>query len=194
MTDKQIFENEIKCIIRRNDGVCNGGSDCIKCDLLMDSEEILKCYNRAIQNIDLIDRQKEEFEILNIENETMTTQLRNAYEQIHKGKAEVERLTETLDGETTENMRHKHEIERLKNENERLKMDLAKCSIRLDNLYETADEIKSEAYKECLARVRNYIKTHCNAYGKPDFDYDTSIKILKFIDDLQKQRREDEGK
>lgn len=133
MTDKQIFENEIKCIIRRNEGVCNGGSDCIKCDLLMDSEEILKCYNRAIQNIDLIDRQKEE--------------------------------------------------------NEGLKIDLAKCSIRIDNLYETADEIKSEAYKECLARVKNYIKTHCNAYGKPDFDYDTSIKILNFIDDLQKQRK-----
>lgn len=64
MTDKQIFENEIKCIIRRNKCVCNGGSDCIKCDLLMDSEEIVKCYNRAIKNSDLINRQKAEIEIL----------------------------------------------------------------------------------------------------------------------------------
>ena len=38
--------------------------------------------------------------------------------------------------------------------------------------------------KECLAKVKNYIKTHCNPYGKPDFDYDTSIKILNFIDKL----------
>lgn len=59
MTDEQVFENEIKCIIRRNECVCNGGSDCIKCDLLMDSEEIVKCYNRAIKNINLINRQKE---------------------------------------------------------------------------------------------------------------------------------------
>ena len=62
MTDEQIFENEIKCIIRRNEGVCNGGSDCIKCDLLMDSEEIIKCYNRAIKNIKLNNRQKAEIE------------------------------------------------------------------------------------------------------------------------------------
>ena len=59
---------------------------------------------------------------------------------------------------------------------------------------------KSEAYKECLAKVKNYIKTHCNPYGKPDFDYDTSIKILNFIDNLVKemtdvevnQKKEDE--
>ena len=64
MTDKQIFENEIKCITRRNECVCNGGSDCVKCDLLMDSEEIMKCYNRAIKNINLINRQKAEIESL----------------------------------------------------------------------------------------------------------------------------------
>lgn len=46
---------------------------------------------------------------------------------------------------------------------------------------------KSEAVKECLAKVKNYIKTHCNPYGKPDFDYDTSIKILNFIDNLVKE-------
>lgn len=45
-------------------GVCNGGSDCIKCDLLMDSEEIIKCYNRAIKNIKLNNRQKAENESL----------------------------------------------------------------------------------------------------------------------------------
>ena len=48
-------------------------------------------------------------------------------------------------------------------------------------------ELKAEAYKECLAKVKNYIKTHCNPYGKPDFDYNTSIKILNFIDKLVKE-------
>ena len=38
-------------------------------------------------------------------------------------------------------------------ENESLKVDLAKCSIRLDNLYKTADEIKSEAIKEFAKRL-----------------------------------------
>ena len=49
---------------------------------------------------------------------------------------------------------------------------------------------KSEAIKECLAKVKNYIKTHCNPYGKPDFDYDTSIKILNFIDDIVEEMTE----
>lgn len=52
---------------------------------------------------------------------------------------------------------------------------------------------KSEAYKECLAKVKNYIKTHCNPYGKPDFDYDTSIKILNFIDNLVKEMVDDDN-
>lgn len=86
MTDKQIFENEIKCITRRNECVCNGGSDCVKCDLLMDSEEIVKCYNRAIKNIDLINHQKAEIERLRIESETVVAQLKGAYEQITKIK------------------------------------------------------------------------------------------------------------
>ena len=46
---------------------------------------------------------------------------------------------------------------------------------------------KSEAYKECLAKVKNYSKSHCNPYGKPDCDYDTSIKILNFIDSFAQE-------
>ena len=48
-------------------------------------------------------------------------------------------------------------------------------------------EIKAEAYKQCIEKVKNYIKTHCNPYGKPDFDYDTSIRILNFINNLAKE-------
>ena len=60
-----------------------------------------------------------------------------------------------------------------------------KCIKQL--LREDIKTAKSEAYKECLAKVKNYIKTHCNPYGKPDFDYDTSIRILNFINNLVKE-------
>ena len=52
---------------------------------------------------------------------------------------------------------------------------------------------KAEAVKECLAKVENYIKTHCNPYGKPDFEYETSIKILNFIHNLVKEMVDEEN-
>ena len=45
-------------------------------------------------------------------------------------------------------------------------------------------EIKAEAYKEFAKRLENKIKTECNPYGKPTYDYDTSISILHYIDKL----------
>ena len=45
---------------------------------------------------------------------------------------------------------------------------------------------KAEAVKEITERLKNKIKTECNPYGAPTFDYDTSIKILNFIDNLVK--------
>ena len=53
--------------------------------------------------------------------------------------------------------------------------------------FKTVEQVKSEAYQECLTKVKNYIKTHCNPYGKPNFDYDTSIKILNFIDSFAQE-------
>lgn len=75
-------------------------------------------------------------------------------------------------------IRQKAEIERLKNRPYTLQIEVSK---------KIESQIKSEAVKECLAKVKNYIKTHCNPYGKPDFEYDTSIKILNFIDNLVKE-------
>lgn len=43
---------------------------------------------------------------------------------------------------------------------------------------------RNEAIKEFAEKVKNYVKTHCNPYGKPIFDYDTSLKILKYLDNL----------
>ena len=87
------------------------------------------------------------------------------------------------------------EIERLKNAYKQVAWERdifaedMKQEIKKDCSYLMLDikTIKAEAYKECIEKVKNYIKDHCNPYGKPDFDYDTSIKILNFIDNLAKE-------
>ena len=76
----------------------------------------------------------------------------------------------------------------LQAENERLKKKVEELSeVLSDSIRIRYKEVQSEAYKECLAKVKHYIKTHCNPDGKPDFDYDTSIKILNFIDNILKE-------
>ena len=79
------------------------------------------------------------------------------------------------------------EINRQQAEIDNLRADLKRVCAEQDAHICTNNFIKSEAVKECLAKVKNYIKTHCNPYGKPDFEYDTSIKILNFIDTLVKE-------
>ena len=64
MTDNEIFETEIKCINRRANGKCNGGTDCCKCDLLMNEKDIISAYERAIVNSNLINRLQAEIERL----------------------------------------------------------------------------------------------------------------------------------
>lgn len=79
-------------------------------------------------------------------------------------------------------------INRQKAKNESLKVDLAKYSIRLDNLYKTADEIKSEAIKEfahfVIDRSRNGVIYTSDI---PD--------LVKEMTEIEtNQRKEDEGK
>ena len=50
-----------------------------------------------------------------------------------------------------------------------------------------APEIKAETIKEFTERLKNKIKTECNPYGKPTFDYDTSLAIMRYIDNLLKE-------
>ena len=68
---------------------------------------------------------------------------------------------------------------------ESLKMDLAKCSIRLDNLYKTADEIKSEAIKEFAERLKHFIIPQ-----KAD-GYTREIVLKRDIDNLVKEMTEE---
>ena len=65
--------------------------------------------------------------------------------------------------------------------------DMLVFASSLEEWLEFCDNLKAEAYKECLGKVRRYIKSYCNPYGKPTLDYDTSIKIMNFIDNLLKE-------
>lgn len=63
---------------------------------------------------------------------------------------------------------------------------------RTEEIKKKNKELKTEAVKECLTKVKNYIKTHCNPYGKPTFDYDTSVAIMRYIDNLVKEMESEE--
>ena len=108
-----------------------------------------------------------------------------------EAQAEIERLEKenTVFGEIIKKQDDEINALRkdlLKRENleESYSKSVKKCDKRLEK---TVKLERAEAVKECLAKVKNYIKTHCNPYGKPDFDYDTSIKILNFIYKLAKE-------
>ena len=93
--------------------------------------------------------------------------------------------------------RQKEEIERL--EKKEIEIDdfcRRLCRMRMLNgdaiasygdLQNYIQEAKSEAIKKFAERLKNKIKTECNPYGKPTFDYDTSLAIMRYIDNLVKE-------
>ena len=85
-----------------------------------------------------------------------------------------------------ENENIKSEIEMLENENQSLRV--AANSYKLHY-----NETSAEAIKEFTERLKNKIKTECNPYGKPTFDYDTSLAIMRYIDNLVKEMVDNEG-
>lgn len=78
-------------------------------------------------------------------------------------------------------IRKTEEINRLKAEIERLKGSTIVNNKRIKR------EAKAEAYKGFAERLKKKIKTECNPYGKPTFDYDTSVAIMRYIDYLVKR-------
>ena len=108
-----------------------------------------------------------------------------------EAQAEIERLEKenTVFGEIIK--KQDDEINALRKDllkRENLEESYSKSVKKFDKRLEKTVKLeRAEAVKECLAKVKNYIKTHCNPYGKPDFDYDTSIKILNFIYKLAKE-------
>lgn len=88
--------------------------------------------------------------------------------------------------------RQQTEIERLELANDekfsQWDMLAEKTKQHYTDLYnEAKDILKSEAVKEFAERLKNKIKTECNPYGKPTFDYDTSLAIMRYIDNLVKE-------
>lgn len=78
-------------------------------------------------------------------------------------------------------------IKRQQAEIDSLRAHLKRVCAERDARICTNNFIKSEAVKEFAEKLRNKIKTECNPYGKPTFDYDTSIAIMHYIDKLVKE-------
>ena len=83
-------------------------------------------------------------------------------------------------------------FDRLEAENERLNERLKQVLLSIDTVKEmnamcNIDEQRKQAVKEFAEKLKNKIKTECNPYGKPTFDYDTSIAIMHYIDKLVKE-------
>ena len=87
MTDNEIIKALNYCSgnIKNNDEECNENM-CYQVNLPESRDEGARwCRQWLIKDaLDLINRQKAEIERLNIESETLATQLKGAYEQIHK--------------------------------------------------------------------------------------------------------------
>ena len=79
------------------------------------------------------------------------------------------------------------EIIRQQTEIEKLKEEIQITKDAYTMLQTKNEIIKSEAIKEFAEKLKNKIKTECNPYGKPTFDYDTSIAIMRYIDNLVKE-------
>ena len=82
-------------------------------------------------------------------------------------------------------------IKEQKAEIESLKVGLAKCSIRLDNLYKTADEIESAAIKKFAERLKeklNNLEYHENSDRKTI----TKVKLYHVVNWIMREVVPDE--
>ena len=109
----------------------------------------------------------------------------DALDLINRQKSEIEKLEELLrleaEGANTLNDVIAEQQAELEDLREIVFMD------RTEEIKKKNKELKTEAVKEFAERLKNKIKTECNPYGKPTFDYDTSITIMRYIDNLVKE-------
>ena len=159
MTDNEIMR-ALKSEIRIAEYVDNDFADNVSIALLKDT-------------LDLINRQKAEIERLQKEVGLVSIQFQDMQERQEESQAEIERLEKEVEDK-----------EKTYNDEFCLRKEWqSKCRELLKDKQTT----KSEAIKEFAARLKNKIKTECNPYGKPTFDYDTSISIMYYIDNLVKE-------
>ena len=108
--------------------------------------------------------------------------LEDSLDFINRQKAEIKRLQKEVNLVSIQFQDLQERYEEAQSEIESLKKVVID-----DYATEYDDKIKSEAVKEFAERLKNKIKTECNPYGKPTFDYDTSIAIMRYIDNLVKE-------
>ena len=163
MTDKKYTNEDIISSLK----VIATTGNCDECKIRNCKWGTCNCSQiTANAALELIKPQKIEIERLRKEVNLVSIQFQDLQERYEEAQAEIKRLN-------AENM-----------------LTISERNAFRTSFYDVLEQLKtakSEAYKECLAKVKNYTKTHCNPYGKPDFDYDTSIKILNFIDNLAKE-------
>ena len=83
--------------------------------------------------------------------------------------------------------RQQADIERLKCEMGKLLPKDCAYTVQMEVSNKLETQIRAEAVREFAERLKNKIKTECNPYGKPTFDYDTSLAIMRYIDNLAKE-------
>ena len=79
-------------------------------------------------------------------------------------------------------------INHQKTEIERLKKEIQITKDAYIMLQTKNEIIKSEVVKEFEDRLKNKIKIECNPYCKPTFGYDSGIAIMRYIDNLVKEK------
>lgn len=107
--------------------------------------------------------------------------MQSALDLINRLQAEDESLRANITALTRSISELTKEVERQRKDKEDA-FQLAASIVEADKI------LKAEAYKECIGKIENYVKTHCNPYGKPNYDYDTSVKILNYLDNLLKEK------
>ena len=162
------FKERIKEVFDNYDNP-NGYEDPLYIAVLHDSKRIVRKAEEKITRL------QTENENLKVENQSLRTAANSLKMHYEEAQAQIERLKSCVKSED-------EVIEIAKRTMEPLIKEITKEQIDIAVKY-----AKFEAYKECMEKVKNYIKTHCNPYGKPDFDYDTSIKILNFIDSFAQE-------
>ena len=177
MTDKKYTNEDIISSLK----VIATTGNCDECKIRNCKWGTCNCEQiTANAALDFITRQQAELDNLKVENQSLRSAANSLKMHYEEEQAEIERLKRELDLviENSISARYPHCV---------LCGNGAILTKSLEEYDELIADISAEAYKECLAKVKNYIKTHCNPYGKPDFDYDTSIKILNFIDSFAQE-------
>ena len=81
------------------------------------------------------------------------------------------------------------EITHQQEEIERLQNTINDILDRQPILVERAEKYaKYDTIKEFGDKLKNKIKIECNPYGKPTLDYDSGIAIMRYIDNLVKEK------